>query len=144
MKSTVLAFNAHLGWAIPIEPSTVLLPDRRFYGGGPVSHRGFYRRKLGPKDSNGVQLGGEVMAIGFLEYRFPLVWKFNGAVFLDAGQVWGTSEDVNADNIEFAVGPALRIMTPVGPVRFDWGFRLTDYDKFEPKSAFHFAIGYPM
>jgi outer membrane translocation and assembly module TamA len=35
-------------------------------------------------------------------------------------------------------------MTPIGPLRFDFGFRLTDYDKTEENWAFHFAIGYPM
>jgi outer membrane protein insertion porin family len=144
LKSTVLATNLHAGWAKPIEPATVLLPDHRFYSGGAVSHRGFYRRRLGPKDENDLPLGGEVMVTGFVEYRFPVVWKFNGAVFVDWGQVWRTREDVGMGNIEVAVGPALRIMTPVGPLRFDWGIRVTDYDTSQPSSAFHFAIGYPM
>ena len=144
LKSTVLAVNARLGLATPIEPAVVLLPDRRFYAGGSVAQRGFNRRKLGPKDSNDIALGGEVLALGFLEYRFPIAWKFDGAVFFDWGQVWQTQEDVTANNIELAVGPALRVMTPVGPLRFDWGIRLTDYDTSQPRSAFHFAIGYPM
>jgi outer membrane protein assembly factor BamA len=144
VKSTVLAFNVHLGWAKPLEPAVVLLPDRRFYAGGSTSHRGFSRRNLGPKDSSDLPLGGEVMATGFVEYRFPIAWKFHGAVFFDWGQVWQTREDVTAANIELAVGPALRIITPVGPVRLDWGIRVTDYDTTQPWSAFHFAIGYPL
>jgi outer membrane protein insertion porin family len=144
IKSTVLAINGRLGWGKPIEPAVVLLPDRRFYAGGPMDHRGFYRRELGPKDSGGLPLGGEVLALGFVEYRFPIAWKFNGAVFVDWGQVWQTNGDVTLDNIEVAVGPAIRIMTPVGPLRFDWGIRVTNYDTSQPKSAFHFAIGYPM
>jgi outer membrane protein assembly complex protein YaeT len=144
LKSTVFAVNTRLGWAAPIEPSTILLPDRRFYAGGSVAMRGFNRRKLGPKDSNGIGIGGEVLALGFFEYRFPIVWKINGAVFFDWGQVWQTREDVTAKNIELAIGPAIRVMTPVGPLRLDWGIRLTDYDETQSKSAFHFAIGYPM
>jgi len=144
IKSTVLAVNGRLGWGKPIEPAVVLLPDRRFYAGGSVDHRGFYRRKLGPKDSNDLALGGEVLALGFVEYRFPIAWKFNGAVFMDWGQVWRTNGDVTIDNIEIAIGPAIRIITPVGPLRLDWGIRLTNYDSSQPKSAYHFAIGYPM
>ena len=84
------------------------------------------------------------MMTGFVEMRFPLFWKFNGAVFTDFGQVWRTHDDFTWDNIEIAVGPAIRIMTPVGPLRFDLGYRLTDYEPSEPEWAFHFAIGYPM
>jgi len=143
LRGTAFAINLHLGLGKPIEPSDVLLPDRRFYAGGSVDNRGFNRRKLGPKDINGAPVGGEVLALGFFEYRFPIAWKFNGAVFVDWGQVWQTRADVN-NEIEIAVGPALRLMTPVGPLRLDWGYRLTDYDKVEPKWALHFAIGYPM
>ena len=138
------ATNLRLGSAAPITPALVLLPDKRFYPGGSTSHRGFNRRKLGPLDENGLPLGGELMLTGFVELRFPLFWKFNGAVFADYGQAWRTHGDFTWDNIEIAVGPAIRIMTPVGPLRFDLGYRLTDYEPSEPEFAFHFAIGYPM
>ena len=85
-----------------------------------------------------------MMMTGFVEFRFPLFWKLNGAIFADAGQVWRTRDDFTLDNIEIAVGPAIRIMTPVGPLRFDLGYRLTDYEPSQPEYAFHFAIGYPM
>ncbi len=143
-KKLAFATNLHLGSATPISPSLVLLPDKRFYAGGSTSHRGFNRRKLGPLDENGLPLGGEVMMTGFVELRFPLFWKFNGAIFADYGQAWQTHSDFTWDNIEIAVGPAIRIMTPVGPLRFDFGYRLTDYQPDEPEYAFHFAIGYPM
>jgi outer membrane protein insertion porin family len=139
-----LATNLHLGSSTPISPSKVLLPDKRFYAGGSTSHRGFNRRKLGPLDENGLPLGGELMMTGFVELRFPLFWKFNGAVFTDFGQVWRTHGNFTWNNIEIAVGSAIRIMTPVGPLRFDLGYRLTDYEPNEPEYAFHFAIGYPM
>jgi outer membrane protein insertion porin family len=144
LKSTVFATNVHGGWGKPLAPATTLLPDKRFYAGGSTSHRGFNRRRLGPKDENGAPLGGEVLATGFFEYRFPIAWKLNGAVFLDWGQVWRTRNDMGQGNIEIAVGPALRVITPVGPLRLDWGIRLTDYDKTQSWWALHFAIGYPM
>lgn len=143
-KKLGFATNLRLGSANPIAPSRVLLPDKRLYAGGSSSHRGFNRRKLGPIDENGLPLGGEVMMTGFAELRFPMFWKFNGAVFADFGQVWRRHNDFTWDNIEIAVGPAIRIMTPVGPLRFDLGYRLTDYQPSEPEFAFHFAIGYPM
>lgn len=140
----VFVANLRLGFGKPIDPSTVLLPDKRFYAGGSISHRGFSRRKLGPLDKDGKPFGGEVGTTGFIELRFPLVWKLRGAVFMDIGQVWRTRDDVTADNIEIAVGPAIRFDTPVGALRLDFGIRLTDHEKSQPRMAFHFAIGYPM
>ena len=141
---TLLAMNAHLGYGQPLGQTEALLPDKRFYAGGSVSHRGFARRELGPKDINGLPLGGDVMSTGFVEYRFPFYKSLEGAVFADWGQVWQTSDEVNLRNIEIAVGPALRLSTPVGPFRLDWGWRLTNYDSSVPRWALHFAIGYPM
>lgn len=139
-----LATNLRLGAGKPTGSSSVLLPDRRFYAGGSTSHRGFNRRRLGPLDENGLPFGGEYAMTGFVELRFPLVWKFDGAAFFDWGQIWRNRDAVTGDDIELAVGPALRLMTPVGPLRFDFGFRLTDYEPDEPDFVFHFAIGYPM
>ena len=64
-----------------------------------------------------------------------------GAVFIDAGQVWRKASDVSFNEIEVAVGPGIWVMTPVGPMRFDVGYRLTMYDENEPRVAYHFAVG---
>ena len=143
-KRMLIAVNVRAGAAKPTGNAVVLLPDKRFYAGGSTEHRGFSRRQLGPKDENGLPLGGELMAIGFVEFRFPFVWKIEGAVFTDWGQVWRSDEDINVRNIEVAIGPAIRLATPVGPFRLDWGWRLTDHDTTESRWALHFAIGYPM
>ncbi|MCZ6852471.1 MAG: BamA/TamA family outer membrane protein [Gammaproteobacteria bacterium] len=140
----VIAVNMRAGVGKPLGNSVVLLPDKRFYAGGSISHRGFNRRELGPKDENGLPLGGEVMTTGFLEWRFPFVWRLEGAVFCDWGQVWRFRDDVNLRRIEVAIGPAFRLKTPVGPFRLDWGWRITKYDTTVPRWALHFAIGYPM
>jgi outer membrane protein assembly complex protein YaeT len=143
-KRMLLAVNARAGAGKPTGIAQVLLPDKRFYAGGSMSHRGFARRELGPKDINGLPLGGEIMATGFVELRFPFVWKIEGAVFTDWGQVWQAVDDVNMRNMEIAIGPALRLNTPVGPFRLDWGWRVTNYDTTVSRWALHFAIGYPM
>jgi outer membrane protein assembly factor BamA len=143
-KRMLIAINARAGSGRPLGNARVLLPDKRFYEGGSVSHRGFGRRKLGPKDENGLPLGGEVMTTGFVEYRFPFIWNFEGALFTDWGQVWQTADDVNVRNLEVAIGPGLRLATPVGPFRLDWGWRLTNHDTTVSRWALHFAIGYPM
>jgi outer membrane translocation and assembly module TamA len=45
--------------------------------------------------------------------------------------------------MEIAVGPGLSLRTPVGPIRADYGIRLTHYDTSEPDAVFHIYIGNP-
>ncbi len=142
-EGTVLALRLGLGWGRPLGESSDLLPDKRFYAGGAASMRGFKRRKLGPLDESGVPLGGEFMLAGSMELRFPIVWKLEGATFMDAGQVWKKRNQASLDELEFAVGPGLMIQTPIGPIRLDWGYRLTDLEKTQPRSVFHLNIGHP-
>jgi len=142
LKRGVFATRLLVGVAEPLGKSEELIPGNRFYAGGTNSNRGFDRRKLGPLSSAGDPLGGRVSIITMTELRFPLFWKFEGAVFLDVGQVWRKAEDMQLSDFEPAIGPALMIMTPVGPVRVDYGFRLKDSGAL-PDKVFHFAIGHP-
>jgi len=140
-ENAVLALRLTAGLAEPRGSSTDILPSKRFFSGGASSMRGFNRRKLGPLDSAGAPLGGEAKFEGSVELRFPLFWRFRGTGFVDAGQVWPTRADITTDNIEVAVGPGLWIDTPIGPIRSDLGFRLTDYDTTQPRWVFHFSVG---
>jgi outer membrane protein assembly factor BamA len=141
--NTVIATRLNVGLAAPIGSSIDLLPNKRFYAGGATSMRGFKRRKLGPLDQEEAALGGEARLLSGVELRFPLVWRIRGAAFLDAGQVWLKRRQARLDQIELAAGPALMVQTPVGPVRADLGFRLTDLEPSQPKQAFHITIGHP-
>ncbi|MDH3214799.1 MAG: BamA/TamA family outer membrane protein [Candidatus Krumholzibacteria bacterium] len=139
----VLGGRVNAGLAEPIGRSVDLLPNKRFFAGGSTSMRGFGRRRLGPVDDGGSPIGGELKLTATVELRVPLVWKFGGAAFVDVGQVWRHVEDLDADDVEVAVGPGVMIQTPVGPLRADWGYRLTDFQSNEKRFAFHIAIGNP-
>jgi outer membrane protein insertion porin family len=103
--------------------------------------RGFSRRKLGPKDEEGAPLGGEAKVEASVEIRRTLFWQIWGTLFMDLGQVWYRADDINLRDLEVAVGPGIWLMTPIGPLRFDVGYRLTDWDKTESRWAYHIAIG---
>ncbi|NIO29744.1 MAG: BamA/TamA family outer membrane protein [Candidatus Latescibacteria bacterium] len=140
---TVLAIRIAGGIASPTGESLDLLPNKRFYSGGASSMRGFKRKKLGPLDTNGFPLGGEIKLEASVELRTPLVWRFRGALFIDAGQVWRYIEDISADDLEIASGPGLRLQTPVGPVRADLARRVRKTEATQPLWVFHLSIGYP-
>ena len=141
MKRTQVACRALFALGAPTATSVVLLPNKRYYSGGAASHRGFERRKLGPLDASGAPYGGEAKLESSLELRFPLFWKFRGAAWVDVGQVWPTLDQINYNSLEVAVGPGLWLQTPIGPLRGDYGIRLTDYDPTQPEHVFHFTIG---
>ena len=141
IKAGVLAMRLNLGLGSATGDSDVILPSKRFFSGGANSMRGFSRRRLGPKDSEGAPLGGEAKVEASVEVRSTLFWKIWGTVFVDVGQVWYRVNELRLRELEVAVGPGVWLMTPIGPLRFDVGYRLTRYDTDEPRWAYHLAIG---
>jgi outer membrane protein insertion porin family len=139
----VAAARLRAGWAEPLGDSEDLLPNKRFFAGGATSMRGFKRHKLGPLDDEGAPLGGESKVEASLELRFPIFGRLGGAAFVDAGQVWTGGNTFAFDELEVAAGPGLVIRTPIGPIRGDVGFRLTDLDKTQPDQVYHLSIGHP-
>jgi outer membrane protein assembly factor BamA len=70
---------------------------------------------------------------GFLglnaEFRFPILGNLGGTVFYDAAQVWKKPGDIRvalegSDGLRQGVGIGLRYMTPIGPVRVEYGWPL--------------------
>lgn len=84
------------------------------------------------------QFKGEKMYAATLEYRIPLAKKVEGVVFTDIGSTWGIDEGRipwynDDDSINWSVGVGLRLQTPIGPVRLDYGHG--------DRNKFHFSFG---
>lgn len=139
----VFAGRTRVGWEKPLGDAVEVLATRRFYGGGYNTHRGYGRRKLGPLDEAGDALGGEFVFLAGLEMRFPVIWILEGAVFADAGQVWATPSEATLNGLPLAVGIDLDLRTPLGPLRAGYGWNVLNQIEGQPKSIFHFGIGYP-
>ena len=121
---------------------------KRFFLGGSSSLRGWGRFEVGPTSGFGLPIGGHTMLEGSSEARFPLVGNIGAVAFLDYGNVWSNSWDVNAGDLRYAVGPGFRYLTPIGPVRVDAGYQLTPIENLrvngEPERRhwrLHFSIG---
>ncbi len=147
----VLAARARHGRFFGKTPVT-----ERFFSGGSVNQRGFSERKLSPYASNEVDgttrtvaYGGTVMVETGIEARIPITtireMPLGGVLFLDGADVTNTSAELDLMNLHWAAGAGLRLMTLVGPVRLDIGYRLNRTGGMEPdpssKFAFHLSLG---
>jgi len=67
---------------------------------------------------------GVKFAANLLEIRFPIIWWFNGAFFVDAGNVWELPiKKSYVEGIKWCGGPGLRIKTPIAIARLDLGLK---------------------
>jgi len=155
--------------------NSVSLPfEKLFYAGGASSLRGWRARAVGPgmapRDTSFAiaNQSGDMHLEANVEFRFPLFWKLEGAVFVDAGNIWnikkddldGASRDERSlfsfktlfKSTALDAGLGARIDFGMVLIRFDLGLRVHDpcqqkwmgiTDWFNGNYAFHFGIGYP-
>lgn len=85
---------------------------------------------------------GVMIAANLLEIRFPVFWWFNGALFVDAGNVWAfPDEQLSVDGIKWCGGPGLRIKTPIAIARVDMGIKFEN-KPFRDLYRFQIDIGH--
>ena len=102
-RSNVLAFRSFAGIAIPYGNSTNIPFVRSYFAGGPNDNRGWFPYSLGPGRTNALQDFNEAnlkLAVN-LEYRFPIVGDFKGAIFADVGNIWNVFDDIENPDAKF-------------------------------------------
>lgn len=106
--------------------SSALPFEKHFYGGGANSLRGWQARTVGPglapMDNSFVipNQTGDMKLEANIEYRFDIVWKLAGAVFVDAGNVW-TLQDNGGERDNESL---FRISSFGKSIAADWGYGL--------------------
>jgi outer membrane protein assembly factor BamA len=128
----------------PFDSDDSLPIGERLFLGGEDSVRSFTRDDLGPRDADGSPLGGLSRAVGNLELRWrPLPWHraFEIATFYDIGMISEDTWNISGPAGQ-AIGAGLRYRTPVGPIRFDYGYNPGDRLGAEHPYAFHLAVGF--
>ncbi|CZF83523.1 autotransporter assembly complex protein TamA [Grimontia marina] len=109
-------------------------PSLRFFAGGDNSIRGYSYESISPRDSEGKLEGGAYMTTGSLEYNYRVTGNWWGALFVDGGDAWTSSDP----EWKTSAGVGVRWESPVGPIRFDiaHGFENQDDD-----FMIHFSLG---
>lgn len=168
-----LAFHGAVGVAIPFGNSTIIPYEKRYFSGGANSVRGWSVRELGPGAYTGrdgrvdfINQTGNLKLDLSVEYRAHLLWKIDGAAFIDAGNIWNTRHyegmelgefhwDSFARQIAVAYGLGLRLNFGYFIVRFDGGMKAVNpayegrrhypliHPNFKRDFTFHFAVGLP-
>jgi len=138
-SSTQLALRLDNGFLFSNQPFSTPA-NIRFYAGGTNSVRGWSRSQLGPKrailDEQGnfrdfVPVGGRALSMFNVELRQDLPLFENGLMFvafLDGGQVWLDYQDFNPADYQYAAGGGFRYLSPIGPIRIDFGYKLNPRD----------------
>lgn len=106
----------------------------RYFAGGQNSVRGYSFEMLGETNASGEVIGGRHLLTGSLEYEYPLVDKFSGAIFVDAGNAFDNWGDY-AMHVGGGVG--VRYKSPLGPIRVDLAVPEDDLSDVH----FYFSLG---
>jgi len=138
---TSVMLHGAIGYAEGTEGKTLPI-DERFFVGGMNTVRGFDPRSLGPKDENGIVIGGNKELIFNVEYLFPLAKEagLRGVIFYDAGNAFGDNEVYDIESLRTSAGYGIRWYSPIGPLRLEWGYNLNPKDG-EKLSRWEFSIG---
>ncbi|MRT93936.1 outer membrane protein assembly factor BamA [Ancylomarina sp. 16SWW S1-10-2] len=118
-KKVVFASKLKSGIMEPTHGDLQTPIEDRFLMGGASSLRGWGRHQISPVDEEGNKLGGNSMLESSLELRFPLFGIFTGVSFMDFGNVWSDSWNLELGDLHYDAGLGLRVKTPVGPIRLD-------------------------
>lgn len=169
-----LAMHFDIGIAYPYGNSKILPFEKRYFSGGANSVRGWSVRELGPgrfKGTDGridfINQTGDMKLDFNLEYRTALFWKFNGAFFIDAGNIWTLRSYAEQPGGQFKIdefykqiavsyGLGIRLNLDYFILRFDMGVKAINpayttkkehYPIIDPNFrrdvSFHFAVGLP-
>lgn len=117
----------------------------RYFLGGSDSLRGFEYRTVAPAIGKDDQIGGQTMLLLTAEVTHPIWGPLRGAAFVDVGNAWRDSYEMDFSDLNVGVGYGLRIRLPVvnAPIRLDLAYPVVNNLKYvDSKLRLHFNVGF--
>lgn len=120
--------------------------SERFFAGGDTTVRGFSLDRLGSDatlNADGFPSGGNGLVVLNLELRTPHVKGLGLVTFVDAGNVFAKASDIAIADVRTTAGFGFRYRSPLGPLRFDIGFKLDSRDivRGSQRRVYHLSLG---
>lgn len=158
-KNLVYAADVRAGVAVPHGAATTLPISERFFAGGATTLRGFAFQQAGPRDKLTIPatgqviidpatgrpktgpVGGNALFVLNNELRFPILSALGGVFFSDTGNVFKTVSAIKLNQMSQTLGIGVRVRTPLGPLRLDFGYLLTTPPPGFSRSHLHFSFG---
>lgn len=148
----ILRLNGTMGYVGTTSQEPIPIFER-YYVGGIFSVRGFQRNSLSPTIPAAAQtdpsaslvsfpIGGNKQVIFNAEIEIPIYRPMGivAVLFFDAGNAFSEEESLALMDLRTSVGFGFRWWSPMGPLRFEWGFPLRPREGEEPM-VFEFTIG---
>lgn len=174
-RNNTFVYRLFVGCGYPYGNSRALPFEKRYFTGGANGIRAWQARALGPgsyyqEDEKFPNRTADIKLEANFEYRFRMFWKLEGALFLDAGNIWslpgiddreGAAFGLNTFYKQIALGSGLGFRVNMGffTMRVDFGYKVYDpainpnkpfrpWVPFQQKFmlsdfTFNFGIGYP-
>jgi outer membrane protein insertion porin family len=115
--------------------------------GGEGSVRGFREKSISPRDRD----GGDSYFSFMSEFYIPIAYGFDLLGFFDGGNAFKSNRAWKPWDLRYGAGPGVRVNTPVGPLKFGYGFILNrrcevsvspcPSGKFDPIGTLYFGVG---
>ncbi|MCG6888594.1 MAG: outer membrane protein assembly factor BamA [Gammaproteobacteria bacterium] len=139
------SFKGRIGYGDSYGDSVDLPIFEKFTAGGVRSVRGYEFNSLGPLDSNGDPIGGNLQVITTAEVLFPLEAlgsseTFRLGLYFDAGNVFADADQFQTDELRQSVGLSAKWFSFIGPIEFSYAWPLNDQPGDNTQN-FQFALG---
>lgn len=136
-----VVLNHRAGLMIPYGGTESVPVPERFFLGGPDTVRSFQLDGLGPRDEYGNPEGGTAFLLANVELQWPVWRALYLATFVDIGNLAPSVEEMDWEETRVGPGVGVRLYTPIGAVRADYGYNLIRRDG-DPIGAWQIGFGF--